>query len=59
MKLNYIGEITGKIELVTGLHIGAGDTEIHIGGTDNPVIKTHTVKNPIYQAPASKEKCVV
>lgn len=32
--------ITGKIKVVTGLHIGAGETEMHIGGTDNPVIKT-------------------
>lgn len=32
--------ITGKIKVVTGLHIGAGESEMHIGGTDNPVIKT-------------------
>lgn len=32
--------ITGKIKVITGLHIGAGETEMHIGGTDNPVIKT-------------------
>lgn len=31
--------ITGKIKVVTGLHIGSGSTEMHIGGTDNPVIK--------------------
>ncbi len=31
--------ITGKIKVVTGLHIGSGNTEMHIGGTDNPVIK--------------------
>jgi CRISPR-associated protein Csm3 len=31
--------ITGKINVVTGLHIGSGDTEMHIGGTDNAVIK--------------------
>ena len=28
-----------QIHLVTGLHIGAGNAEIHIGGIDNPVIK--------------------
>ena len=32
--------ITGKIKVVTGLHIGSGDAEMHIGGTDSPVIKT-------------------
>ena len=29
-------KITGKIVLKSGLHIGAGDTEMRIGGTDNP-----------------------
>jgi CRISPR-associated protein Csm3 len=41
MKLQLIDikEIKGKIVLESGLHIGAGDTEMHIGGTDNPVVK--------------------
>lgn len=39
MQLIEIKEIKGKIILKSGLHIGAGDTEMHIGGTDNPVIK--------------------
>jgi CRISPR-associated protein Csm3 len=39
MKLNGMSLITGRIILKSGLHIGAGDTEMHIGGTDNPVIK--------------------
>lgn len=30
----------GKIRLVTGLHIGGDKSGLHIGGTDNPVIKT-------------------
>jgi CRISPR-associated protein Csm3 len=46
MKLTKIQSITGKIELLTGLHIGSGNTEMHIGGTDNPVIK-----NPVTQQP--------
>jgi CRISPR-associated protein Csm3 len=32
-------EIKGKLELLTGLHIGAGSDEIHIGGIDSPVVK--------------------
>lgn len=45
MKLEAIREITGKIILKSGLHIGAGDTEMRIGGTDNPVIKhPHTME---------------
>jgi CRISPR-associated protein Csm3 len=39
MKLTAIQKLTGILELVTGLHIGSGNTEMHIGGTDNPVIK--------------------
>lgn len=46
MKLQKISMIEGKIELVSGLHIGGGDMEMHIGGTDNPVIK-----NPISGEP--------
>ncbi|MFN3884808.1 MAG: type III-A CRISPR-associated RAMP protein Csm3 [Rhodocyclaceae bacterium] len=46
MKLTAIRKFTGRIELVTGLHIGSGNNEMHIGGTDNPVIK-----NPITQEP--------
>lgn len=46
MQLTKIQKLTGQIELVSGLHIGSGNTEIHIGGTDNPVIK-----NPITQEP--------
>ncbi len=38
-KLIDVKEYRGQIELITGLHIGAGDIEMHIGGTDNPVIK--------------------
>lgn len=46
MQLTNIQKLTGKIELLSGLHIGSGNTEIHIGGTDNPVIT-----NPISQQP--------
>ena len=31
--------ITGQIKVITGMHIGTGNTEMHIGGTDNPVVK--------------------
>lgn len=39
MQLTQIKQITGTLTLKTGLHIGAGDTEMRIGGTDNPVVK--------------------
>jgi len=46
MQLSKLSKMTGCIELVTGLHIGSGNNEMHIGGTDNPVIK-----NPVSGEP--------
>ncbi|MEH8057256.1 type III-A CRISPR-associated RAMP protein Csm3 [Gallibacterium anatis] len=46
MKLNNIVEVKATLVLKTGLHIGSGDSEMHIGGIDNAVIK-----NPITQKP--------
>ncbi len=44
-KLHGMALIEGQIELQSGLHIGAGNMEIHIGGVDNPVIKhPHTLE---------------
>ena len=45
MRLSKIREVTGKIILKSGLRIGAGDMEMQIGGTDNPIIKhPHTLE---------------
>lgn len=45
MKLSSIKKLEGKITLKSGLHIGSGNTEMHIGGTDSPVIKhPHTLE---------------
>jgi CRISPR-associated protein Csm3 len=45
MQLVDIAEIKGKIIVKTGLRIGAGDTEMRIGGVDNPIIKhPHTLE---------------
>lgn len=38
-QLTKITTITATLTLVTGLRIGAGDSEMHIGGVDNTVIK--------------------
>lgn len=46
MKLQDIKVLEATLVLESGLHIGSGDNEIHIGGVDNPVIK-----NPITQQP--------
>ncbi len=45
MKLLEIKRLEGTITLKSGLHIGSGDMEMHIGGTDSPVIKhPHTLE---------------
>jgi CRISPR-associated protein Csm3 len=45
MKLTEIKKFEGKIILRSGLHIGSGNMEMHIGGTDSPVIKhPHTLE---------------
>ncbi len=56
MRLKTIYELSGKIKLLTGLHIGAGDTELHIGGTDNPVIKHPHTGEPYIPGSSLKGK---
>ena len=56
MKLKKIKEIKGKITLKSGLHIGAGDTEMKIGGTDNPVIKHPHTQEPFIPGSSLKGK---
>lgn len=56
MKLTAIKKITGILELVTGLHIGSGNTEMHIGGTDNPVIKHPLTLEPYIPGSSIKGK---
>jgi CRISPR-associated protein Csm3 len=56
MRLTDIREVTGKLVLKSGLHIGAGDTEMHIGGTDNPVVKHPHTKEPYIPGSSLKGK---
>lgn len=56
MKLTTIEKITGTLELVTGLHIGSGNNEMHIGGTDNPVIKHPLTGEPYIPGSSIKGK---
>lgn len=51
-----ISTLTGKIKVVTGLHIGSGNTEMHIGGTDNPVIKNPVTNEPFIPGSSLKGK---
>ncbi len=56
MKLSKISKLTGTIELVSGLHIGSGNAEMHIGGTDNPVIKNPVTNQPYIPGSSLKGK---
>lgn len=56
MQLVSIKEIKGRIILRSGLHIGAGDTEMRIGGTDNPVIKHPNSLEPYIPGSSLKGK---
>ncbi len=56
MQLTRITLIEGCIELVTGLHIGAGSEEMQIGGTDNPVVKNPVNRRPYIPGSSVKGK---
>lgn len=56
MQLTKIQHITGKIVLKSGLHIGAGDTEMRIGGTDNQVVKDPLTGQPYIPGSSLKGK---
>ena len=56
MQLTKIKQITGTLILKTGLHIGAGDTEMRIGGTDNPVVKNPLDGQPYIPGSSLKGK---
>lgn len=56
MQLTDIREIKGKIELRTGLHIGAGETAMHIGGTDNTVVRHPHTQEPYIPGSSIKGK---
>ncbi|GLI53995.1 type III-A CRISPR-associated RAMP protein Csm3 [Thermodesulfovibrio yellowstonii] len=56
MQLKEIKTIKGTIRLKTGLHIGSGNTEMQIGGTDNPVIKHPHTNEPYIPGSSLKGK---
>ncbi|HNV70815.1 MAG TPA: type III-A CRISPR-associated RAMP protein Csm3 [Candidatus Ozemobacteraceae bacterium] len=56
MKLQAIRQITGRIILKSGLHIGAGNMEMRIGGTDSPVIKHPHTQEPYIPGSSVKGK---
>lgn len=55
-KLIEITTITATLELITGTRIGAGDSEMHIGGVDNTVIKHPHTQVPYLPGSSLKGK---
>jgi len=51
-----IVKIKGKIELLSGLHIGGGDDTMHIGGIDSGVVKDLNTKKPYIPGSSLKGK---
>jgi len=56
MELMKIQTFSGKIVLKTGLHIGCGDMEMKIGGTDQEVIKHPHTSDPYIPGSSLKGK---
>jgi len=56
MRLLKIKKLDGKIFLKTGLHIGSGEVEMHIGGTDNPIIRHPHTREPYIPGSSLKGK---
>jgi len=56
MQLEKINQVTGQIKLLSGLHIGSGSDEIHIGGIDNPIIKHPYTLHPYIPGSSLKGK---
>lgn len=56
MKLNKIVKITATLKCESGLHIGGSETIMHIGGTDNYVIKNPVSGHPYIPGSSLKGK---
>jgi CRISPR-associated protein Csm3 len=56
MKLIQSSVFEGRIELLTGLHIGAGKDAIEIGGVDKPVVKHPHTGEPFIPGSSLKGK---
>ena len=56
MKQIALKKINGKIVVKTGLHIGAGNDKVEIGGMDNPVIRNPLTREPYIPGSSLKGK---
>ena len=55
-QLTDITTITATLELVSGLRVGAGDSEMRIGGVDNTVIRHPHTQEPYIPGSSLKGK---
>lgn len=55
-KIIRLRKITGQIEVLTGLHIGASNEKVEIGGMDNPIIRNPLNKEPYIPGSSLKGK---
>jgi CRISPR-associated protein Csm3 len=56
MKQIGLKKISGQIVVKTGLHIGAGNDKVEIGGMDNPVIRNPLTREPYIPGSSLKGK---
>lgn len=56
MKQINTKKISGKIVVKTGLHIGAGNEKVEIGGMDNPIIRNPLTNEPYIPGSSLKGK---
>jgi len=56
IKLKDTRILSGRIEILTGLHIGAGKDTVEIGGIDNPVVKNLHTGEPYIPGSSLKGK---
>lgn len=56
MKLEKVITIKAVLRCLSGLHIGSGDTEMHIGGIDNRVVKHPLTQEPYIPGSSLKGK---
>lgn len=56
--MKYLGckIITGKIMVISGLHVGADKNSIEIGGMDNPIIRNPITREPYIPGSSIKGK---
>ncbi len=56
MKLLRIEHIEARLELKSGLHIGAGELEMRIGGVDSPIVRDPLTRDPFIPGSSLKGK---